>query len=201
MDAPRVALLESAAAFRRGLEPALAAAGLKVETPDDVIGWAGGGARRVAVLTSEAPTSCELSERVVDAGGGVVVLLPDPTPAAFHHALAHGAVAAVDRNADPDEIAAVVAAAARGQSLLPGSVVTRLAERGPAHAPAVSPEEATWLSALAGGSSVVDLADEAGYSERSMFRRLHELYARLGASNRDGAVVAAQKLGLLEPGD
>ena len=197
----RVALVEHSATYRRGLEPALTAAGLTVESPDDVRAWAAGGRPGVVVVASAPPESCELTEAVVSGGGTVVLLLPETSRAAFHHALAHGAVSAVDRNADPESIAAVVAAAARGQSLLPGPVVRHLAERGPAHPPAVSPEEAAWLASLADGRSVVEIADDAGYSERSMFRRLHELYARLGVSNRDAAVATAQRMGLLEGSD
>jgi len=46
----------------------------------------------------------------------------------------------------------------------------------------VDQEEAEWLDALARGATVVSLADDYGYSERVMFRRLRDLYERLGAS-------------------
>lgn len=54
-----------------------------------------------------------------------------------------------------------------------------------------------WLAALASGSTVARLANETGYSERVMFRRLADLYGRLGVSGRAEAIVAAERLGLL----
>jgi DNA-binding CsgD family transcriptional regulator len=55
-----------------------------------------------------------------------------------------------------------------------------------------------WIVELSRGSTVVALAERYGYSERVMFRRLGEVYARLGAMNRAEALVAAERFGLLE---
>jgi DNA-binding NarL/FixJ family response regulator len=62
----------------------------------------------------------------------------------------------------------------------------------------VTGEDVDWLLALSRGQTVVELADDVGYSERSMFRKLHELYERLGVTNRSAALLEAQRLGLLE---
>lgn len=59
-------------------------------------------------------------------------------------------------------------------------------------------QEIHWLRALAKGQRVHELADDAGYSERSMFRQLSRLYDLLGAANRTEALVAAERLALLD---
>jgi DNA-binding NarL/FixJ family response regulator len=43
---------------------------------------------------------------------------------------------------------------------------------------------------------VAHIADEAGYSERAMFRRLREVYERLGVTSRAEAILVAERLGL-----
>jgi DNA-binding NarL/FixJ family response regulator len=193
-----VAVLEPAATFRRGLEAALSAAGFKTETPVDPVAWAKEQPDRVVVATLRDRNACELLEAVAQAGAAAVALLPEAEIEAYCHALRHGAIAAVDWNAEPDEIVRVVSAAAAGQSLLPAELAQEFGKRGgDAHGPIIRSEEVLWLKALADGVSVVMLADEVGYSERSMFRRLHDLYGRLGVQNRAAAIVEAERLGLL----
>jgi DNA-binding CsgD family transcriptional regulator len=55
----------------------------------------------------------------------------------------------------------------------------------------------SWLRQLAAGSTVAQLANQAGYSERAMFRLLQGLYQQLGARNRVEALLRAQQLGWL----
>jgi len=55
----------------------------------------------------------------------------------------------------------------------------------------------TWLSILANGGSVHDLAERVGYSERALYRLLHALYGRLGVSSRTEAILQASRRGLL----
>jgi DNA-binding NarL/FixJ family response regulator len=198
MNTPLVTVTEPTLAFRRGLESSLVAAGLRPESPPDVVSWAADGPERVVVVTLDETESCHLIDQVTTAGGAVVALLPEPRLDAFVHALRHGAVSAVDWGADPDAIASVVAAACRGLAVLPSQVARSLArqvDRG--HGPVVGDDELAWLLSLAAGQTVVDLATEVGYSERSMFRKLHDLYEKLGVQNRSSAIREAERLGLL----
>lgn len=202
MGRVRVAITERAVAFQRGLEPACTRAGFTVDHPADVIAWSQSGGDRVAVITLMDAAACDLVEAASGAGASVVALLPEPSAQQFAHAIGHGAVAAIDWAADPEDIAAVIAAAANRLSLLPTEVVRALTPRRyGGHGPPIDSMEADWLRALSRGQTVVELADEAGYSERSMFRRLHDLYEKLGVPNRDAAVREAERLGLLETGD
>lgn len=194
-----VAIVEPAIAYRRGLEIALTAAGLKTDTPVSPLPWALEKQDRVAIVTLRDRESCDLIEAIAGSGGIVVALVPDPTKDGYWHALRHGAASAVDWSADPDVIIAAVVQAARGLTLLPREVIGSLSARtGTAHGPIIEPEEVEWLGALAHGATVVALADEIGYSERAMFRKLHDLYVRLGVKSRSEALVEAERLGVLD---
>lgn len=197
--AASVAVIESAATYRRGLEAALAAADFRLEMPSQPVAWAAEASDRVVIVTIRDQSSCDLIEAVAGSGGKCVALLPEANLEMYSHALRHGAVAAADWNDEPEAIVEVVNAAVRGRALIPIDVVHSMAKRTMSiHAPLIEAEEVGWLKALAGGASVVDLADEVGYSERSMFRRLHDLYGRLGVQTRTAALIEAERLGLLE---
>lgn len=190
---PRVAVAETAASFRRGVDAALETAGFQPvamgESPDAVL------------ATLRLPDGCETVTRLAADGVVVVALLPEPTPEAHAHAFSHGAGGTVDWHADPEEIVAALRAALEGRTRLPIPIAHALAGEWPnlhAPRPEVDEEEIEWLTALASGITVSRLADETGYSERVMFRKLADLYGRLGVTGRAEAIVAAERLGLLE---
>ncbi len=60
-------------------------------------------------------------------------------------------------------------------------------------------EEQLWLSSLAVGRSVVYLAREVSLSERSMYRRLDDVWRRLGTSNRAEGMALAASSGWIGP--
>lgn len=187
-----VVILEPARAFRRGLTDALGESGYTVTEDAEEA--------RVAVITLRGPEDCDLLDRLASSHT-VVALLPTPDPQGVAHALAHGVAGVADWSAEPRDIAAAIASALAGELRLSTAIGTALAAAWPdAHAPRpeVDAEETDWLAALAAGITVNRLADDAGYSERAMFRRLHDLYTRLGVSNRAEAIVAAERLGLLD---
>jgi DNA-binding NarL/FixJ family response regulator len=125
--------------------------------------------------------------------------LVDPTPDAYAEALRSGAVAAVAWEAAPEDIAKVLAAALAGDTLIPSGVAQALAAKLPAIEDPdwITHEELTWLSILADGGTVHDLAEKVGYSERALYRLLHALYGRLGVSNRTEAILQASRRGFL----
>ncbi len=198
---PAFAVIDGAASYRRGLDAAFRATGHRMSFPDDPVVWTRAAAETrpaVVLVTLRVDDDCRLVSSVVDAGGHVLGLLPDPSIEAFRHVLAHGATSAVDWNADPEHIVDVAVAASRDMSLLPAAVVRSTAAGGPVpHTPTITTEEAQWLLALAGGATVAALAFEVGYSERAMFRKLHDLYVNLGVRNRSEALIAAERSGIL----
>jgi DNA-binding NarL/FixJ family response regulator len=193
MDGDRLTIrvIEEAAAYRRGLEEAFAAAGHRVAGEDDtadlvLVSW------RVAADCARLESWAAL--------GRVVALVAPGDAETVAHAMHHGAVGAVEWHAETNRIVEVAEAAARGDALLPSGTACSLpGTGGDPHAdrPQVDEEEAEWLEALAKGATVVGLADDYGYSERVMYRRLHALYERLGASNRSEALISAVRLGVL----
>jgi DNA-binding NarL/FixJ family response regulator len=61
----------------------------------------------------------------------------------------------------------------------------------------LAPHEIAWLRDLANGATVAQLAKQAGYSERAMFRLLRQVYARLQVRNRTQALLHARQQGWL----
>ncbi len=51
--------------------------------------------------------------------------------------------------------------------------------------------EAQWLRQIVNGDRVLDIAESSGYSERSLYRALSDLWDRLGVDNRHEAVALA----------
>lgn len=186
-----VRVVEEAAAYRRGLEEAFAAAGHRVAAEEEV--------PDLALVAMRVAADCGRLD-AWSARAPVVALVEPGDAETVAHAFHHGAVAVVEWQAETARIVEVAEAAARGDALLraatarglPGTGVDPHAER-----PHVDDEEIEWLEELARGATVVGLADDFGYSERVMFRRLHDLYARLGAANRSEALISAVRFGLL----
>jgi DNA-binding NarL/FixJ family response regulator len=119
----------------------------------------------------------------------------------YAHALRHGAAGSVAWDEDPERIVAVVGASLDGMMIVPVATVGAMAAWGPdphGEGPVIDQVEVEWLLELAKGGTVVRLAETYGYSERAMFRKLADLYARLGVTGRAEAVVAAHRLGLLD---
>ncbi|MBI5157902.1 MAG: response regulator transcription factor [Acidimicrobiia bacterium] len=188
---PVIAVIEAAASYRRGLEAALVDAGFTITAePGDA---------DAVLLALGVPEGCEAADALVAAGKIVVALLPDPTPAGHAHAFEHGVASATPWNADPGDIVTALSHAMDGWARLPVSTVKSLAAEWPgAHTPRpdVTDEEIGWLADLAAGETVARIADATGYSERAMFRRLREVYERLGVTSRAEAILVAERRGL-----
>ncbi len=52
-----------------------------------------------------------------------------------------------------------------------------------------------WMRRLGRGEKIIDLARSAGYSERTMYRALNQLWEELGVSNRSEAIALASEKG------
>jgi DNA-binding NarL/FixJ family response regulator len=190
-----VRVIEEAAAYRRGLEEAFAGVGHRVAGEDEDAD--------LVLVSWRAPTDCNRLE-LWSKRARVMALVAPGDAETVAHALHHGAVAAVEWRAETARIVEVAEAAARGDALLPSETARGLPDTGGdphAERPFVDEEETEWLEALARGATVVGLADDYGYSERVMFRRLRDLYERLGASNRSEALINAVRFGLLHNGN
>lgn len=130
----------------------------------------------------------------------VVAVLVEPDQDSYGRALRYGARAAVADRTPVDEIVRVLEAALDRRTLLPTEVAAGLA-MGRRHAVPDGIELNTaqlhWIQALAAGTTIADLAVQACYSQREMYRSLGELYSRMGARNRTEAVVLATRWGVV----
>ena len=130
--------------------------------------------------------------------GVVITLVADGRLDLARQALHAGAISSIPLDADLRSIALALRAAQSRLSVIPESVSRHL--EGPTAAPApveITGVELAWLKELAAGATVGDIAEQAGHSERAMFRLLSKLYGTLGADTRIGALIAAAKLGLI----
>jgi len=196
----RIAVADPLPVFRKGVMEILREAGYEPEAPDNLLAWIRDEQTKAVIITIRSEADWQLLETLHRSTADVllVALLDQMSVAASVRALRAGAVCVISRDTSPAALSEAFRAAVRGQSLVQVEVLRALALS--ADDPAVnepSAEERRWLRDLAAGMTVARLADEAGYSERMMFRRLRDLYTRLGVDNRTAALIEAQTHGWL----
>ena len=193
-----VAIVERLPAYRRGLAAAFADVGFGVvelcaldERPLEA---------DAVAFTVDSEESWAALETLRDTTGpAVVALLEDATIPSYRRALRLGLAGTVAREAPTEQIVAVVCAALAGTTLLPCPIARQLANRCGAEEPLpISDNEARWLRAMADGVTIANMALGARYSERQMHRLIANLYKRIGAANRQQALVFAARYGILD---
>jgi two-component system response regulator DesR len=202
LEAPRVettvALVEPLPAYRRGLAAAFAEVGFDVQE-FSTYDLAARDADIVVFTIDSEEAWAGLAAFVEVPRAAVVALLGDATVTGYRRALRLGLMGTVPREAPIEQIVAVVCAALAGTTLLPCPIARQLAERGGVEQPLpISESEATWLRAMAEGATIATLAQAARYSERQMHRLISNLYKRIGAANRQQALVFAARYGILD---
>ena len=126
----------------------------------------------------------------------LVVLVRQPSISATAEAVDAGAAAVAGWDVDEAMLAALVEAACTGLVAVPRSAARRMAAGASAQVPVdLTDDERRVLADLCQGVSVSRLAVRLGYSERETFRRLAQLYRKIGVANRTGAVMAAARWG------
>jgi DNA-binding NarL/FixJ family response regulator len=175
--------------------------GFEPETAEDLLAWVRQEHRLVILLTMQMARDWSLlaALRRTRADLVVIAVLANPSTEAYVRAIMAGASVAVPRDATPSTIRRVFEEAIRGTSLLPTEVVRNLApsREDKGGEPPLSSTHLEWLRALAQGITVAELAERNGYSERAMFRHLHDLYESMGAKGRTEALILANRRGWL----
>jgi DNA-binding NarL/FixJ family response regulator len=197
-----VAVSDPLPVFRRGIMATLDNAGYGPESSGDLLAWTQGRQRRVVFLTLQSSEDWSLLDELHSTRADLLVIavLVDADTATFARAILSGAATAIPRDASPKVIKRVFDAALNGEALLPLEVVRALASSGVSPARETgspSAQEIDWLRQLAHSRTVAQLAEQAGYSERAMFRLLRNLYSRMGVDSRTAALIRAQELGWL----
>jgi DNA-binding NarL/FixJ family response regulator len=186
---PTVALLRCSPALVDRLRPALLRRHVQV---------VGRGVRPdVVVVAAGRVEEAERALTPVPHAIRALVLLEALGPADPGRVLAAGAVGVLRQADSPDAVADGVLSVARGYLVVPAA--DRRALVRPRLPVDLEEEELAWLRKLADGHSVARLADETGRSERAMYRRLREVYARLRTPGRADALRLLATARLLGP--
>lgn len=193
-----IAVHDPSPTFRRGLAGLLREAGLHPVEPDDLHTWTDSPSHRSAVVTVDGAAGLAAIDVLVRRRPDLVLIAMLPTldlPMAAA-ALRAGAASIVHRDEVTDRVLTVIRHALSGDALLPVDLA-RLLAHAPAlehdHRDALTPDEVSWLSGLARNRSVAKVAADAGLSERTMYRRLDQLFHRIGAHNRIEAITWATR--------
>jgi DNA-binding NarL/FixJ family response regulator len=196
-----VSIVHGVPAYRHGLGARLSAVGFEVleadcaETMTD---------RRCDICLVHVPhgtqPTCIATAEHRRGDVPVVALLEDATPARFREALNAGLDGVVAVDAQLQDIVDTVHATLAGRVSLPIGMAQALAHGHPS-APtglALEPERIEWLRKLAHGVPIARIGEEAGYSERHMYRAMRDVYRVMGVRSREQAIVRAALWGLLD---
>lgn len=159
----------------------------------------------VALLDVRMPGPDGLSiVRTLRAAGApthVVLISAFADAAGAHEALAAGAHRYLGKDAEDEEIAAAVTAAAKGTTsvgaLLHGAVLEQIRERAAPQAPPLSPREREVLVRIARGQRRSQIGREMHLSETTVKTYLARAYEKLGVTDRASAAAEAVRRGLL----
>jgi DNA-binding NarL/FixJ family response regulator len=200
----KVVVVDQVPTSREGLAVILERSGFEVHRPVRPELWLRSHHADGAVLTVHAAAQVEELRALRQQFPQLVVvaILLTAELAAYRRILRSGAHAAVKWDCSPERIAQVVQSALSGWTVIPTFVARSLVEGLPEGLwrEALKPEEIEWLRALAQGASVAQLARTASYSQREMFRRLADIYERMGVGNRAEAIALAGQWGLITHG-
>lgn len=196
----RVAVLGWNDVLRPGLAAVLAAGGFQVDTPSDLSVWIDGGDDQVVVVALDGDH--RRAERAIQTASDtrvpVVAIADTEDDVILSEVLDQGAQALVLPNADATTCVQAVRTVRAGYSVLPQSVVDQLASRDKRGARSIqlSDEEIAILATLMAGGTTSEIASRIGWSIRTTYRRLGQLYAHLGIAGRAQAVAIAADLGV-----
>jgi DNA-binding NarL/FixJ family response regulator len=189
--------------LRRGAVTTLRDAGFDADSPDDLGAWADASGRKVVLLTLDSPEDWLLLRKLPRGGHhvAVIALVADADIRTSVQAVLAGADGVLPRECTPEALCDAALRASDGVGLLPISVLRALAHEGPGPARRgggpLTDGEVDWLRGLSQGLTVRQLAERAGYSERTMYRLLRCMYGHLRAKTRTEALMKAHDQGLI----
>jgi DNA-binding NarL/FixJ family response regulator len=194
-----VAIVERLPAYRHGLALGLAEHGFSVEERSALYDEIADFDVLVVTVDERADWSALAELAQTPERPALVALLENPCVAHYRRALCLGLEGAVPREAAIEQIVGAVEAALTGIMLLPSPIARQLADGSGVDEPLpISDCEIGWLRAMAEGATIAKMALAARYSERQMHRLIANLYKRIGAANRQQALVFAARYGILD---
>lgn len=139
-------------------------------------------------------------ESHVASGAICVAVLAELDLEDYVKALAAGSSGVVQLDMPSAVTADVIMSAVQGEVVLPRHITQSLAAMAQRRQPRKDLDDAEigLLRSLSIGATVVDLAAERFFSERTLRRHLQGVYLKLGARNRAEAIASACRAGLLD---
>ena len=125
-----------------------------------------------------------------------IVLSGNDDPGAVDASFGRGAVAFIQKNIDPADLAAIIRQALAGNVFYAGSGAATPSESRPDWD--LTPRESEILRALAEGHSNKQMAQQFWLSEQTIKYHLTNIYRKLGVGSRTEAVRQAYEHGLIE---
>jgi two-component system nitrate/nitrite response regulator NarL len=118
-----------------------------------------------------------------------------------HECISLGASGYIAKDADRSEICDAIRSVAEGRTVLSGEAMTRMAselqQRRASPQGLLTDREGEVLNMLAGGASAPEIATRLHLSPATVKTHLHNLYAKLGVSDRAAAVAEGMRRGLI----
>lgn len=191
----QLAVLDPLPLFRQGALAALGRGGSDLAGRQELLTWLSEVSHGLLLLTlADEPSWVSLAELGGRTEVDVIALLGEFNVATSARALRLGAVNVLPRDASPPTVRLAVEQTLSGGVTLSlhtlKAAMSKPKESGQSIAP--TDAEIDWLRALASGITVPTLAASVGYSERMMYRKLAQLYARLDVRTKTQALLVAQ---------
>jgi len=185
--------------FRHGVTAILADLCATIDTPMDLRSWCQGAMSRLVIMSVLTNQDWLLLQELGSRPDiSILVVLAENDAESDVRAYQAGAVGVVQRDVDPAQLRGAVEAILEGRAIVPIGVLRALISGHTDATVLPTAAELDWLSALAAGVTVSEIARRAGYSERMMFRLLGDVYRKLGTTRRLDAIVLAKNRGLID---
>ncbi len=197
--------------YRQGLERAIK------ERPDlDLVAACEDGREALEQITALSPDVAVVDVRMPGLDGlkivgavkresmptKVILLTGYEDSGAAYRALAAGAAGYVSKASDNMDLCNSIASAHRGETVIApqfaAGIATEIQMRETSDRPALTEREGEVLTLLAEGGTAQKIGNELHLSEATIKTHLHNLYEKLGVSDRAAAVAKAMRWGLLE---
>ena len=207
----RVLIADDHPVYRQGLERAI-----KERSELELVATCGDGRQALETINQLEPEIAIVDVRMPGLDGlailsavkrdglrtRVVLLTGYEDSTAAYKALASGAAGYVSKTSDNMELCDSIVKAARGETVIApqfaAGIASEIQLREATDRPALTERETEVLRLLAEGLTASRIGDELHLSEATIKTHLHNLYDKLGVSDRAAAVATAMRWGLLE---
>lgn len=199
----RILVVDDHPVVRQGL------VGMLEEAPDlTVVGQARNGREALEIFRQQQPDITLMDLRMPEMDGvaaisaicaefhqaRIVVLSTYDSDEDIYRGLRSGAKGYLLKDAEPEELLAAIRTVHSGKQYIPPDVGAKLAER--MMSPQLSDRELEVVRLMAKGKSNQEIGEELCIVERTVKFHINNIFSKLGASDRTGAVIIALERGI-----